>query len=120
MALMTYYQQGNLSVATSRLLKAILPASCLWTSLRESEGHNYSQTLKKLNELYPPEDDDMDGERGVLNDTVPQSIRDMVGCKHATEALGAMIWYATARIYRRHIFNRLAGTYDNSTSIKTY
>ena len=89
-----YSSQGNLSVATTRLLKSILPASCLWTSLRESEGFGYDQTLTEVKNLYPANDPDDIEDDETLNETVPQSIRDMVGCKGAMEALGAMIWSA--------------------------
>lgn len=87
--------QGNLSVNTTRLLKAILPASCLWTSLRESEGFRYDRTIKELRTLYPTEEESMDADEqeDVLGSNVPQSIRDMLGCKSATEALGSMIWF---------------------------
>jgi DNA mismatch repair protein MSH6 len=82
-------------VATTRLLKSILPASCLWTSLRESEGFGYDQTLSEVKTLYPAgEEDSMKDDSDLLSETVPQSIRDMVGCKSAMEALGAMIWSA--------------------------
>lgn len=81
-------------MATTRLLKAILPASCLWTSLRESEGFGYDQTLRELKELYPADEQDtVDESDELLGSAVPQSIRDMVECKSAIEALGAMIWY---------------------------
>lgn len=80
---------------TTRLLKAILQASCLWTSLRESEGFRYEQTIKELRTLYPTEEETMDddGEDDLLGSNVPQSIRDMLGCKSAMEALGSMIWF---------------------------
>ena len=80
---------------TTRLLKAILPASCLWTSLRESEGFRYDQTIKELRALYPTEEDTMnaDGQQDDLGSNVPQSIRDMLGYKSAVEALGSMIWF---------------------------
>jgi DNA mismatch repair protein MSH6 len=82
-------------VSTTRLLKAILPSACLWTSLRENEGLGYEETLKEVKELYPPEeggdDDEMD-DGDTLSISVPQSIRDMVSCKGAIEALGGMIW----------------------------
>ncbi|KAH7923446.1 DNA mismatch repair protein Msh6 [Leucogyrophana mollusca] len=87
------FTKGNLSVATTRLLKAILPAACLWTSLRDVEGFTYEQTVKELNEMFTGEEDDASMEDGVLVDTVPQGIRDMAGCKTAMEALGAMAWY---------------------------
>ena len=80
---------------TTRLLKAILPASCLWTSLRESEGFRYERTIKELRALYPTEKEtmDADGQEYVLGSSVPQSIRDMLECKNAVEALGLMIWF---------------------------
>jgi DNA mismatch repair protein MSH6 len=88
------YVQGNLSVGTTRLLKAILPAACLWTSLRECEGFGFEETLKELKNLYPDEegdeDDDMDG--NILGKNVPQPIKDMVSSKASIEALGGMIW----------------------------
>jgi DNA mismatch repair protein MSH6 len=81
-----------LSVSTTRLLKAILPAACLWTSLREVEGFRYEETLRELTELYPADEDEvMDDDQG-LNRNIPQSIRDMVGSRSAIEALGSMIW----------------------------
>ncbi|KAL0959723.1 hypothetical protein HGRIS_011415 [Hohenbuehelia grisea] len=89
------FTKGSLSVSTTRLLKLTLPASCLWTSLREVEGFTYDQTLVQLRELYPAEEaeDDAMTEGEPLGESVPQSIRDMVGCRDAIEALGAMIWY---------------------------
>jgi DNA mismatch repair protein MSH6 len=80
-----------LSVATTRLLKVILPGTCLWTSLRDVEGFSYDQTLSELKRLYVPsgentmDDDDYD--------SFPPAIRDMLGCKNAIEALGSMTWY---------------------------
>jgi DNA mismatch repair protein MSH6 len=77
------------------LLKAVLPAACLWTSLRESEGFGFEKTLMELRALYPDDDADedldvdMDAELGM---NIPQSIRDMASCKGAIEALGGMIW----------------------------
>ncbi|KII87843.1 hypothetical protein PLICRDRAFT_176607 [Plicaturopsis crispa FD-325 SS-3] len=88
------FMKGNLTVATTRLLKAILPAACLWTSLRESEGFGFEQTLKELNAMYSQGDDEvMDDDDVELIEEVPQSIRDMVGCRDAMEALGSMVWY---------------------------
>jgi DNA mismatch repair protein MSH6 len=87
--------KGNLSVSTTRLLKAILPSACLWTSLRDSEGLGYEKTLKEVKELYPAkvnEDENMDDGDG-LGQSVPQGIRDMILYKGAIEALGGMIWY---------------------------
>jgi DNA mismatch repair protein MSH6 len=82
-------------VPTTRLLKAILPSSCLWTSLRDVEGFTYDQTIVELNKMFSGDDDDdaSMNEDGVLNDAVPESIKDMAGCKPAMEALGAMAWY---------------------------
>ena len=86
--------QGNLSVSTSRLLKAILPGSCLWTSLRDSEGLTYNQTLKELKKLFPAtdEDDELPDAAHGLSTAVPEAIRDLAGQQSAMEALGSMIW----------------------------
>ena len=81
-------------MSTTRLLKVILPAACLWTSLRDVEGFNYEQTIQQLNELYPADGDDAMEDDELLNENVPKSIRDMVGCQGAITALGSMIWYA--------------------------
>ncbi|KAH7907952.1 muts domain V-domain-containing protein [Hygrophoropsis aurantiaca] len=88
------FTKGNLSVATTRMLKAILPAGCLWTSLREVEGFTYEQIIKELNQMFAGDKEDaaMD-EDAVLSSAVPQGIRDMAGCKTAMEGLGAMAWY---------------------------
>lgn len=59
--------------------------------MRDSEGFRYEITLKELRSMYGASgvDNDMDGE---LGNEVPQSIRDMVTCHDAIEALGSMIW----------------------------
>lgn len=79
-----------------RLLKAILPGNCLWTSLRDVEGYGFARTLKELRELYQPsrpdEDESIEGD-GALPPGVPDAIRSMLGCREAVEALGAMMWY---------------------------
>ena len=81
-------------MSTTRLLKAILPGSCLWTSLRESEGLTYNQTLKELKKLFPAsdEDDELSDAAHGLSTAVPEAIRDMAGQQWAMEALGSMIW----------------------------
>lgn len=92
---MTGFLKGNLSVSTTRLLKAVLPGSCLWTSLRDIEGLPYDKALKELKVLFPAgEDDDaMDDNVHGLTSSVPEAIRKMAGCREAVEALGSMIWY---------------------------
>ncbi|KAG7445110.1 DNA mismatch repair protein Msh6, partial [Guyanagaster necrorhizus] len=88
------FTKGQLSVSTTRLLKAVLPAACLWTSLREVEGFNYEDTMKELANLYPDDKGDIDEDGdNILPKAVPQPIRDMAGSKPPIEALGAMIWY---------------------------
>jgi DNA mismatch repair protein MSH6 len=84
--------KGNLSVSTTRLLKATLPDGCLWTSLREVEGFGYDETLKELAKLYPSDGDTMQDDDDPVGGDVPEAIRDMYACKPAIEALGAMIW----------------------------
>ena len=81
-------------MSTTRLLKAILPPQCLWTSLRESEGLTYDKTIKELKALYPPSDDDDDIYDNVhgLSSAVPEAIRSMLMYRGAVEALGSMIW----------------------------
>ncbi|GLB42318.1 putative DNA mismatch repair [Lyophyllum shimeji] len=91
------FVKGNLSVPTSRLLKAVLPAACLWTGLRTVEGFKYEETLQELKTLYPPEDGDEsmagDEDATVLPASVPEPIREMVSCQNAIVAFGSMIWY---------------------------
>ncbi|KAF8504398.1 DNA mismatch repair protein Msh6 [Russula emetica] len=85
------FTKGNLSVATTRLLRVILPGTCLWTSLRDVEGFGYDKTLSELKSLYAANGEDaMDDDDYSL---VPAAIRDMLGCKNAIEALGSMMWY---------------------------
>ncbi|KAF8483462.1 DNA mismatch repair protein Msh6 [Russula ochroleuca] len=85
------FTKGNLSVTTTRLLRVILPGTCLWTSLRDVEGFGYDKTLSELKSLYGTNgEDDMDDDDYGL---VPTAIRDMLGCKTAIEALGSMMWY---------------------------
>ncbi|KAI0739110.1 DNA mismatch repair protein Msh6 [Daedaleopsis nitida] len=89
------FTKGNLSVSTTRLLKAVLPGNCLWTSLRESEGLKFHETVKELKKLFPAHDDDdemADNPHGLSN-AVPESIRRLLPHKCAIEALGSMIWY---------------------------
>lgn len=77
-------------MATTRLLKVILPGTCLWTSLRDVEGFGYDRTLSELKTLYTissedaMDDDDYSG--------VPTAIRDMFSYRNAVEALGSMMW----------------------------
>ncbi|KAJ6618260.1 muts domain V-domain-containing protein [Mycena sp. CBHHK59/15] len=87
------FTKGKLSVSTTRLLKSVLPAACLWTGLREVEGFGYDQTMAELKKLYPAtEEDGMDGD-GVLPASVPEPIREMADSRSAIQALGSMIWY---------------------------
>ncbi|KAJ8481880.1 hypothetical protein ONZ51_g5715 [Trametes cubensis] len=90
------FTKGNLSVSTTRLLKAVLPGNCLWTTLRDCEGFKYNDTIKELKKLYPKDEDDedemVDNPHG-LTKSVPDPIRRMLPHLGAIEALGAMIWY---------------------------
>ena len=89
--------QGNLSVATTRLLRVILPGACLWTSLRDVEGFDYDKTLSELKSLYGTNGEDfMDDDDYSL---VPTAIREMLGCKTAIEALGSMMWCVIVVIF---------------------
>ncbi|KAH9003357.1 DNA mismatch repair protein Msh6 [Lactarius hatsudake] len=85
------FTKGNLSVATTRLLKVILPGACLWTSLRDVEGFGYDRTLDELKDLYGTSSEETmsDDDYGAI----PTAIRDMLGYKNAIEALGSMMWY---------------------------
>ncbi|KAF8259998.1 muts domain V-domain-containing protein [Lactarius quietus] len=85
------FTKGNLSVATTRLLKSILPGTCLWTSLRDVEGFGYDKTLEELKALYGTSGEEtMDDDDFGL---IPTAIRDMLGYANAIEALGSMMWY---------------------------
>ena len=81
-------------MSTTRLLKTVLPAACLWTGLRPVEGLSYGATLQELRVLYPADGDDTmeedDGDR--LPRSIPESIREMTASKTAITALGAVIW----------------------------
>jgi DNA mismatch repair protein MSH6 len=79
-------------VSTTRLLKSILPAACLWTGLREVEGFGFDQTMVELRKLYPATDDDDMADDIVLPSSVPEPIREMMGSRTAVESLGSMIW----------------------------
>lgn len=84
-----------MSVTTTRLLKSILPAACLWTSLRQVEGFSYDETIEQLKKIYQSdgEDDTMEEDDGHgLPSSVPPSIREMADFKTSIEALGSMIW----------------------------
>ncbi|KAJ7695011.1 muts domain V-domain-containing protein [Mycena olivaceomarginata] len=73
------FTKGKLSVSTTRLLKSVLPAACLWTGLRDVEGFGYDQTMVELRKLYPPTDDAMDDDEDVvLPSSVPEPIREMM------------------------------------------
>ncbi|KAI0642601.1 DNA mismatch repair protein Msh6 [Trametes meyenii] len=89
------FTKGNLSVSTTRLLKSILPGNCIWTSLRESEGFKFKETIKELKKLYPADEEEeemVDNPHG-LTKAVPEPIRRMLPHEDAIEALGAMMWY---------------------------
>ncbi|CAE6431730.1 unnamed protein product [Rhizoctonia solani] len=89
------YSKGNLSVATTRLLKVLLPSNCLWTPLSKSEGLSYDTTLDELKALYPPEPDAEDGmeDDNSWSSGVPEAIRSFIGNEIAIESLGSLIWY---------------------------
>ncbi|KAF8889581.1 DNA mismatch repair protein msh6 [Infundibulicybe gibba] len=87
------FVKGNLTPVTERLLKMVLPATCLWTSLRPVEGPKYTQTLEELKSLYPADEDTAMDDGEVLPSTVPEPIRKMLGSRNAILALGYMIWY---------------------------
>ncbi|PFH50600.1 hypothetical protein AMATHDRAFT_80735 [Amanita thiersii Skay4041] len=89
------FKKGTLSVSTTRLLKTVLPAACLWTGLRTVEGFDYQQTIEELRRLYPlQEDTEMDYDADcILPSSVPEPIREMVDSKLAIQSLGSMIWY---------------------------
>ncbi|KAF8068932.1 muts domain V-domain-containing protein [Lyophyllum atratum] len=89
--------KGNLSVLTTRLLKTVLPAACLWTGLRTVEGFKYEETLQELKTLYLQDegDDSMgdDEDDALLPASVPEPIRALASSQNAIRALGSMIWY---------------------------
>ncbi|KAF8636930.1 hypothetical protein AX17_003181 [Amanita inopinata Kibby_2008] len=91
------FKKGSLSVSTTRLLKGVLPAACLWTGLRSVEGFEYQQTLEELKKLYATlnEDERMEGENDddTLPISIPEPIREMAASRLAIQALGSMIWY---------------------------
>uniref|UniRef100_A0A8H7XWG4 DNA mismatch repair protein n=1 Tax=Psilocybe cubensis TaxID=181762 RepID=A0A8H7XWG4_PSICU len=93
------YKKGTLSKHTLSLLKSVLPAGCLWTSLRPVEGFKYEETLEELKKIYPTETgedvemDQDDPSYSILPDSVPAPIREMARETLAIEALGSMIWY---------------------------
>jgi DNA mismatch repair protein MSH6 len=81
-------------VATTRLLRVILPGTCLWTSLRDVEGFGYDKTLSELKLLYAANGEDSMDDDDDDYTSVPTAIRDMLACKTAIEALGSMMWCA--------------------------
>ncbi|KAF5310782.1 hypothetical protein D9619_007990 [Psilocybe cf. subviscida] len=94
------FKKGSLSTNTQRLLKAVLPSDCLWTSLRAVEGFQYQETLAELKKIYPAENGaahiDMDADDpsySLLPESVPEPIRELGHVRLAMEALGSMIWY---------------------------
>ncbi|KAI0319317.1 muts domain V-domain-containing protein [Amylostereum chailletii] len=86
------FTKGNLSASTSRLLRIVLPETCLQTSLRDVEGFRYGQTLKELKAIYVGSTDDDDMDDDDLSN-LPDAVRELLGCKDAIEAVGSMIWY---------------------------
>ena len=112
-----------MSVSTTRLLKAVLPSQCLWTSLRESEGLTYEKTIRELKTLYPATEEDDDTSDNVygLSSAVPEAIRSMLMYHGAVEALGSMIWYRFFGSYNgRVLIQKLLGIFTRSTSTRTF
>ncbi|KAG6876423.1 hypothetical protein C0993_003233 [Termitomyces sp. T159_Od127] len=98
--------QGNLSVVTTRLLKAVLPAACLWTGMRTVEGFTHDETLQQLRLMYAEEVDATmadEDEENVLPSCVPEPIRAMVASQNAIKALGSMIWFASMYLRQLNI-----------------
>lgn len=107
-------------MTTTRLLKAVLPAACLWTGLRPVEGFDYDSTLKELRTLYPADDSDsMETDEDLLPQTVPESIREMVTSKNAIVSLGSMIWLVDYLYHAMWLLTWIQGIYDSLTLIRT-
>jgi DNA mismatch repair protein MSH6 len=87
-----FRDQNTLTVDTMRLLKAVLPSSCIWTGLRDSEGFGFKDTLNELNAIYSGRNDETMETEEPVSPSIPQAIRDMIHDRNAVEALGAMIW----------------------------
>ena len=75
-------------MTTTRLFRNVLDSSCLWNSLRPSEGFKYDEAVDQLKEMFPDDDDAMEEGQGM-----PEAISEMLGHKETIEALGGMIWY---------------------------
>ena len=76
--------QGNLSAPTTWLLRAVLPARCLWTSLRDVEELSFDSTIKAFKGLYHASDGDddvyVDAEPRLhgLSSAVPEAVLSMI------------------------------------------
>ena len=88
-------------MATTRLLKYILPASCLWTSLRESEGFDYDQTLAEIKVLYPADEQNcMDDDSNLLAEAVTAEYPGygwVQGCYGSTGSYDLVCFYCQGR-----------------------
>ena len=93
----SYQSQGNLSNATTRLLKTLLPGRCLWMCLWTVEGYDYEGTLEELKKLYPPKEDD---ETAVAD--LPEAIHSLVEADvdpYRSEFFGCFGWIREKQRY---------------------
>ncbi|KZT37435.1 hypothetical protein SISSUDRAFT_852370 [Sistotremastrum suecicum HHB10207 ss-3] len=82
------FTKGMLSLATIRLLKGALSGQCLWTPLRDDEGHDENATIREVGRLYGGSDLNLSH-----SDSIPIAIRTLQDDHLAMQALGNMMWY---------------------------
>lgn len=82
--------KGNLSVATQRLLRNILPSNTAWQSFRDvTEFYTAQDTVRHLGDLFDTDSD----LAGSSKSKLPQAVADMLDKPLAMEALGGMVFY---------------------------
>lgn len=59
--------------------------------MSKTEGLIYEDTITALEELYPPNGDEMHDDDG-LSPAIPEAIRSVIKNRVAIESLGSMIW----------------------------
>jgi DNA mismatch repair protein MSH6 len=94
--------QGNLSVATERLLRHVLPTECARQTFKEgTEFWSAEDTLKELGKMYETEEDEP-GTKPIL----PAEINELADQPTAMEALGGMLFYLKSLRLDRDIFTQ--------------
>lgn len=92
------FETGNLDPLTMRLLRNIIPLSCIWTNLRKgSDSPFYADVIPLLRKIVPAADhSDHLPDEDEVRQKLPEAVQAMYNKEVAMESLGCMIKFVNA------------------------